>query len=385
MTSNRRLARMPPHLALTAGQLAKLALYPNGGIRTTKELLEKSKIELVENCDLDGEVVEDIMKKVSRWIAPKSVTVLSLLSSVSFSPPFFTTCIPHLDTALNGGIPLSSVTEIVGPSRSGKTQFCMTMSVIATMPCEKGGLGGSVCFIDTEGTLDVDRLVEIASNRFPDYFNPLTPKGKSNLLRMTQNVHIMNAKSTQEVLQSLEGLQELIITHKIRLVLFDSVGYIVRKEFNNMTNEMKDRYSSPSLMGRSDMLIRESAMLKFLAESFRIAVVVTNQVINYSKPHMISTSSNARKRLCTRETNNSYHVTSVLGSGWAHSITTQLTLECFDSPVGGIGKNDATENAKRIKISKSPIAPRKSFYYAIDKCGIVELDLETSNEVDSVV
>ena|SRR5437763_1610080 len=75
MTSNRRLARMPPHLALTAGQLAKLALYPNGGIRTTRELLEKSKIELVENCDLDGEVVEDIKRKVSRWIAPKSVTV----------------------------------------------------------------------------------------------------------------------------------------------------------------------------------------------------------------------------------------------------------------------------------------------------------------------
>ena len=75
MTSNRRLARMPPHLALTAGQLAKLALYPNGGIRTTRELLEKSKIELVENCDLDGEIVEDIKRKVSRWIAPKSVTV----------------------------------------------------------------------------------------------------------------------------------------------------------------------------------------------------------------------------------------------------------------------------------------------------------------------
>ena len=47
----------------------------------------------------------------------------------------------------------------------------------------------------------VFRLVEIASNRFPDYFNPLTPEGKSNILKMTQNIHIMNAKSTQEVLQ----------------------------------------------------------------------------------------------------------------------------------------------------------------------------------------
>jgi hypothetical protein len=96
-----------------------------------------------------------------------------------------------------------------------------------------------------------------------------------------------------------------------------------------MINEIKKRNSSSSLMGRSDLLIRESALLKYrkmlgslteiftgfllkfcksllfryLAESFRMAVVVTNHIIEYEKINIMSTRDDARKRARTQGQN----------------------------------------------------------------------------------
>ena len=46
--------------------------------------------------------------------------------------PFFATSLKGLDEALGGGIPFSSITELVGPTRSGKTQFCLTLLMLTT-------------------------------------------------------------------------------------------------------------------------------------------------------------------------------------------------------------------------------------------------------------
>jgi RecA/RadA recombinase len=71
--------------------------------------------------------------------------------------PFFATSLKELDKALGGGIPFSSITELVGPTRSGKTQFCLTLSMLTTLPETMGGLGGGVCYIDTERSFNADR------------------------------------------------------------------------------------------------------------------------------------------------------------------------------------------------------------------------------------
>ncbi|KAF8758192.1 hypothetical protein HU200_010634 [Digitaria exilis] len=55
-----------------------------------------------------------------------------------------------LDEALGGGIPMGKLTEVVGPSGIGKTQFCLKLALLAALPEYYGGLDGRVVYIDTE-------------------------------------------------------------------------------------------------------------------------------------------------------------------------------------------------------------------------------------------
>ena len=69
----------------------------------------------------------------------------------------------NLDRILGGGVETQALTELIGQFGSGKTQICLTLSVMAQVSQEKGGLAGRVAFIDTEGTFVPERLYQIAS------------------------------------------------------------------------------------------------------------------------------------------------------------------------------------------------------------------------------
>ena len=92
---------------------------------------------------------------------------------------FLSTSIPKLDFILKGGLPPCTVTEVTncyrgqlyqiillvyvlvvqisGPPGSGKTQFCMMLSVQSALPIMMGGCGRPVIYIDTEGAFSAER------------------------------------------------------------------------------------------------------------------------------------------------------------------------------------------------------------------------------------
>lgn len=47
--------------------------------------------------------------------------------------------------------------QITSPPGCGKTQFCIMMSVLATLPVSMGGLDGAVVYIDTESAFSAER------------------------------------------------------------------------------------------------------------------------------------------------------------------------------------------------------------------------------------
>ena len=61
-----------------------------------------------------------------------------------------------------GGIPMGKITEICGSAGTGKTQLCMQLAVDATIPVDFGGVGGHTLYIDTEGSMVVERLAQMA-------------------------------------------------------------------------------------------------------------------------------------------------------------------------------------------------------------------------------
>lgn len=63
-----------------------------------------------------------------------------------------------LDAILDGGIESTTITEVFGESRTGKTQLMHTLCVTAQLPHENQGGNGMVAYIDTENSLYVHIL-----------------------------------------------------------------------------------------------------------------------------------------------------------------------------------------------------------------------------------
>ncbi|MGH0175098.1 UNVERIFIED_CONTAM: hypothetical protein FKN15_069643 [Acipenser sinensis] len=161
--------------------------------------------------------VQTLLHTVSLACAPTMVTALELRDRRSHA--FFPTSLRGLDAVLHGGLASGTLTEITGPSACGKSQFCMMLSVLATLPRTMGGLDSSVLYIDTESAFCAERL---------------------------------------------GALEEEIISKKAGLVIIDSIASVVRKEF--------DTSIPGNLSERSSLLSQEAATLKYLAEEFSIPV-----------------------------------------------------------------------------------------------------------------
>lgn len=106
-------------------------------------------------------------------------SALEILEQEQMNSPILTMS-KSIDTLLDGGIPLSKVTEIAGIAGVGKTQiwyvinvfelccdafghykftvFSLQLCVSVQMPELCGGLQGQAIFIDTEGSFNISRL-----------------------------------------------------------------------------------------------------------------------------------------------------------------------------------------------------------------------------------
>ncbi|KAH9297665.1 hypothetical protein KI387_029347, partial [Taxus chinensis] len=67
-----------------------------------------------------------------------------------------------LDSALNGGIPCGSITELVGECGSGKTQLALQLLLCAQLPFSRGGLEASSVYIHSEGYFASRRLRQLS-------------------------------------------------------------------------------------------------------------------------------------------------------------------------------------------------------------------------------
>nr|XP_011724744.1 DNA repair protein RAD51 homolog 2 isoform X8 [Macaca nemestrina] len=231
-------------------------------ILTCQDFLCLSPLELMKMTGLSYRGVHELLCMVSRACAPKMQTAYEIKAqrSADFSPAFLSTTLSALDEALHGGVACGSLTEITGPPGCGKTQFCIMMSILATLPTHMGGLEGAVVYIDTESAFSAERLVEIAESRFPRYFNT-----EEKLLLTSSKVHLYRELTCDEVLQRIESLEEEIISKGIKLVIIDSVASVVRKEF--------DTQLQGNLKERNKFLAREACSLKYLAEEFSIPIL----------------------------------------------------------------------------------------------------------------
>ncbi|MDQ6863526.1 MAG: AAA family ATPase [Thermoproteota archaeon] len=162
----------------------------------------------------------------------------------------FSTGSNDVDDLLGGGVETGAITQFYGEPGSGKTQLCYTTCVMLTSDYK-------AIYIDTEGKFRSDRIDSVAKAR------GLKPK------IILQNIQVASPLNSHQQEEWIERACSAIKSDsKIKMLIIDSI-----------INLYKADYPGPStLPKRQQQLNKYMHMLSNIAQSGRIAVIVTNHI-----------------------------------------------------------------------------------------------------------
>ena len=295
----------------------------------------------------------------------------SLLASRTRGAAGAAACLPtglrDLDHALGGGLGAGSIVEAVGETGVGKSQLAMSMAARAPLPAVRGGLGGGVLFVDTEGKFSPSRLCEIATNLDAVVGDPV--QAEARVAAVLEAVTVMRATNSRELRAIMEDLEAIVARSKVRLVVVDSVAALARRDFDQS-----------SLRERQGELSRIASLLKSVAEAYGLVVLVTNQVAGRLSPEEAGPMPGGTVR-------------PALGNTWSHCVNTRLVLQHLPASVVALppagaaagpfaaALHAAAEGGVRtVSVAKSPVAPNATDVYVIGAAGITPLPAGTRFE-----
>ncbi|KAI5075109.1 hypothetical protein GOP47_0009185 [Adiantum capillus-veneris] len=299
------------------------------GVLTAKDVLCKPELELMELLDLPLSLIREAIAQISLFTCPPYRSALTVMEERESELGFghLRTHLQDIDSALLGGIPFGALTEVVGPAGFGKTQLCLMLCVITALPKEHDGLDGNVIYFDTERKFHSGRMAEMAVSRFPHFFTD-----GDNLKKLATSVLVYHPHSLDEFVNSLQGVEEVIIENKVKMLIVDSIAALMPSE-----NAQED------LSRKQNVLGHQAGTLKYLAEAFRIPIVVTNQVRMTSNQRSLEDPE--------------LQLTAALGTSWAHSVNIRLILESLSGQ-------------RFIKVAKSPMSAITLHPYKVTSMGL---------------
>jgi DNA repair protein RadA len=208
------------------------------GFRSIRDLLVRGPVDISESTGMEmDESVE---------ICNKARVMLEDLGMIDKS----------FDDLLGGGIETKAVTEVYGEFGTGKTQLCHTLCLMVQQPASEGGLAAKAIYIDTEHTFRPERIVSIAQARGFDSQKAL------------ENVIVAKAYNSAHQELIVDEAGSVIEDNNARLIIVDSAVAHYRAEF----------IGRATLSERQQRLNRFMHILVRIAETYEVAVVVTNQI-----------------------------------------------------------------------------------------------------------
>ncbi|GMN52059.1 hypothetical protein TIFTF001_021205 [Ficus carica] len=274
---------------------------------------------------------------------------------------------PLLDRCLGGGVPCNSVTELVAESGSGKTQLCLQLSLSAQLPPSRGGLSASSLFLHSEFPFPLRRLEQLCLA-----FCGLHSIGEFNPL---DNVFVRAAHSADQLLDEMPQIESFLSEPKsrfpVRVIVIDSIAALFRSEFDNTPFDLKRR---------SSLFFKISGKLKSLAKRFDLAVVVTNQVVDFMGENggMNGLRIGNLKYLYS----SGRRVCPALGLAWANCVNSRLFLSRNEEVVAeenssvNVGNGDTLrrQTRRRLYVLFAPHLPESSTEFVIRREGVFGVD-----------
>ncbi|KAI8943752.1 hypothetical protein NX059_001729 [Plenodomus lindquistii] len=288
-------------LTLDAADVAKRAQLPAGELRKLTDAVVAAL-----HCQL-GFGAEEVAGRRSFLASSGNPDV------VQGRRNFISTLDEKLDDALGGGIPPGYLVEITGESGAGKTQVLLTLLLASQLPPPLG-LGKSAVYISTEAVLATTRLTQLLSNH--PTLASLHVDQRPSLSRIL-SIQTPDLESQEHILRY--QLPVAIKKHNVGLVILDSVAANYRAEFE----KKGPNGAAASMAKRGTQLVQLGALLRGLARTEGIAVVVANQVADrFSKPPS-AVSSNAVSRTTSTNSQGNVRTASSNSQGSAREHTPQ--------------------------------------------------------------
>ncbi len=231
----------------------QIKLLQESGV-STAEALAMSGVGIVSSIDGLG----DKTAKKLIWNARNALGMTDFIpaAEIDENVEYITTGSSELNRILGGGMQTGKLTEVYGPFKSGKTNLAHTIAVTIQMPKSRGGLDGSVAYVDTENTFSKEKIKRIAK-RFE-----LKP---SQVLSKIYHARIYSSDHQTQMIMKAETLCK---TRGVRLIVVDSLMALLRAEYVGIG----------MLARRQGVLNNMLHGLSRIAETYNCAVLVTNQV-----------------------------------------------------------------------------------------------------------
>ena len=311
-------------------------------IRTAYDVLRLSTIDLVQLVGVSYARAKEIRESVSTRICHKidRTTAMHMKEVEQKDPRSVKTGIRTLDDVLKGGLRAGTITELVGPPGSCKSQLCLQVALFATLPRHLGGLDGRVLYFDTKNHFCVDRLVQMAQSRFPDRYLTLPLLNK-----LLSQILVSNLFTLSELDSLLPNIERVVLEHNIRTIIIDDIAVLARTE-----------YAASETIERQRVLGKIASHLKKVACAYRIPVLIVNQVMSVRDE---STNLNRKIGSSMKLSPEMHHYNAALGAKWAHYVNTRLALQ-------------HTGLEGWLNVVKSPFAPETRIQFRANELGLEE-------------
>lgn len=240
---------------------------PSVGEKTAEKLRDAGFADMMRLATATAKELA-VKAEIGEGVAEKVIEAARKAEQIDFETAYdvmerrkevghITTGSEGLDELIAGGIETQSITEVFGEFGSGKSQISHELAVTVQLPEEKGGLDAECVFIDTENTFRPERIEQIA-NGF-----------ELDIEEVLQKIHIARAFNSSHQILMAEKVNELIQNgSNIRLVIVDSLTAHFRAEY----------VGRESLASRQQKLNQHLHALQNIANTYNVAVFVTNQV-----------------------------------------------------------------------------------------------------------
>lgn len=229
------------------------------GFGSIRDLLVRGPVDVAEATGMEMDESIEICNKARIALEDLGIIDKSFVTATSLYSKRrerISTGSKSFDDLLGGGIETKAVTEVYGEFGTGKTQLCHTLCVLVQQDMTAGGLAAKALYIDTENTFRPERIVSIAQARGFDARKSL------------ENVIVAKVYNSAHQELVIEQAGTVIGDNNVKLIIVDSAVAHYRAEF----------------LGRATLSERQQRLNKFMhilvriAETYEVAVLVTNQI-----------------------------------------------------------------------------------------------------------